>query len=1408
MAAIQSLGVGSGLLTSELVDDIIASEREPVEARLDSEQELLEARISAYGEVVSSVSSFNATLQTLALPSSFSANTANSSNDTFVSATASSVATAGTYVVEVAQLAQNHSLASGAFDALDEVVGSGSLTFRFGTIDFDGSENYQGFTVNPEASTRTITIDSTNNTLAGIRDAINDADFGVQASIVDDGSGYRLLFTSEEGGADNAIELVATGDAAVRAFNYNLASETATLNALTSVGSTDIAAGAGLDTADKAFVINYKGTELAVTVTSDPAVDTGAEVLAAVQTALDAELVAQGFSAGDVVASEAGDRLRFGTLATGFAETLEVIADGSAAAFTSAAAISDGFDFSANNATFSVSIDGGGAQAITLDAATASRQETIDAINAAFLGAGIDGDVVASLGAGNELVLTRTASGSGASIAFSAVDAVGTAASAELGLIATTVTGLDGFGLDTGQGQVGGSVRLNQTIKAQDANLTVNGLSVSRGSNLVAGVIGGTTLNIKAVTAGPVTITVESDPGSLVEDIQAFVDAYNDLKLLSAELTAFDPGAGTNGKGSLLMGDSTLRAVTSSINALLRSTVTGLTGSVRSLAEIGITTNQNNAFQLTFDTTKFTQKYQSDPNTIKALFANAGSTTDAQVEYVSASAKTSPGTYAVEIEALATVGSYRGHAIASLGAGNIVIDDANDEFTVSLNGISADVTLTQGSYPTAADLAQQIQSQINSNSTYSSGNHAVTVTYNSSESRFELASNIYGDDSEIRFLSSDANVANSMGFLLADQGPFQTNQLGGLSTAGGSSAENFDTAVTLDADTSFELAIDGISTGLLTIPGSSGTPIDYNTPDDLIAAISTQIDNDGAFLAKPASTPISQIMGAGYDFSADARSISLSLDGGDTEIEVLIDGDASTVSFGGETPGTLANTLAAVQDAIDATALNGQVTASLDASNYLIFSTVTTGTAATLDVTKDGTGAEMTGGSALSGTGFDFATTNASFDIAIDGEAPLSITIDAATTDRDATVALVQAALDDAGLGTRVTASLDGSNQLVLTRSSDTGSDTSIQILNTDVTANAQLGLGNSSVNGLDGFAQSVASHTGRDAKSVNIEYSYDSDTGLGRFIFSSDDHADLIEFDQVSTSASNKLGIFIGDGTVTTDTAGRDVEGTINGIEASGKGQLLQAQTGAIPAKPGFYLNAAIGNLASSTTADTFKVTVDGVSSTAITLGTITITDPDAVASSLQSAINNNPAILAGGVGVTVEYDTVTGGFGIISRSTGPTSSVTLGEITGIAGSIFGFAAGQGAMGATGTIAQGTPDPSSGIRIRVTGGGTGDRGSVSFVRGVANQLDTLLDSFLSSNGLLTNRTESLNDELADIEQERVDLNARLVLSEDRLRASFLANDLIISNLNTTSDFLSSQLKLLEGLVSSRNSDD
>lgn len=1407
MASIQSLGIGSGLLTNELVDDIIATEREPAENRLNREQELLEARISAYGEISASVSAFSTALQGLSLPSTFNASTATSTNESAITATASSVSVAGDYIIEVDSLAAKHSLASGAYENLDDTVGSGSLTFRFGTITVDGENNYQSFAVNGASSTKTVTINSTNNTLAGVRDAVNNADFGVQASIIDDGSGFRLLFTSEESGAANSIEVVAAGDAGIRALNYNLASESAPLNAVTAAGTTDLSDGGGLAALDRTLSLSYNGVELTVDVASDPAIDTKIEALAAIQSALDAQLIANGFNVGDVVAIGTDDRLSFETVAEGVATSLEVLSEGSAAVVSGSTVLSDGFDFAANNATFSLTINGGSPVAISLTTTTASRSETIDAINAALTTAGLDADVVAELNDADELVFRGTLAGADQTIEVSALDVSGTGASAELGLSATTAAGLGGFGLNVAEGELNGSSRLLQTIKGSDARIRVNGLSVTRDSNLVAGVISGTTINLRSVTAGPVTLSVSKDVEALTDSIQGFVDAYNELKSLSDELTAFDPNAGENGQGSLLIGDSTLRGIVSRVKGMLRSSVSGLTGSIRSLSEVGISTNQNNRFQLSFNRNVFAEKYAQSPDEIKALFANAGSTSDSQISFVASSALTVPGTYDVEVTALATVGSFTGIAAPGLASGNIVIDEDNDNFSMKLNGVSANITLSQGTYATADELAQQIQLQINSDSVYKAGNHSVTVAFDDSTNRFVLESNVYGSNSSIKFTASDSAFADTFGLVQAGQGPFQGNQLGGLATATGASSENFASPMLIDSDTSFELDIGGISTGLLTLPGSSGSPISYNTPDDLIAAITSQIDADGAFLAKPAKTSAGEVLVAGSDFSVANRSFTLSLDGGETAIEVLVDGDSALTAFGGETPGTMANTLAAVQAAIDSTALNGVVTASLDINDRIVFSTVVTGDAQTLDVIKNGTGATLAGSSSLTGGGFDFASRAASFDIAIDGEDPITITLASATISSSETLEAIQESLNDAGLGARVTASLDGSDQLVLSRTSAAGSNTSIELSNVGGSALTELGLSDGTVSGLDGFALSLGSNSGADAMVVSIDYVFGDTTSLGRLVFSSNNTGSVIEFDNVSTAAATKLGVFIGDGTVKTATDGLNVAGKINGIEATGTGQLLRAGTGNTPAKPGFYLNTTIGNLASSTTNDSFSITVDGVTSSEISLGTIINTDTAAVAASLQAAINGNPALLAAGIGVKVEFDVRTGGFGIISRTTGPTSSVTLASVSGNAGTIFGFAAGAGIFGAKGTAARGAPDASAGLSLRVTGGAIGSRGSVSFVRGIANQLDTLLDSFLDTNGLLRNRTNSLNKELEGIADERVNLASRLEASENRLRASFLANDLIISNLNSTADFLSSQLRLLEGL-STPNKDD
>ena len=66
--------------------------------------------------------------------------------------------------------------------------------------------------LNPQRTSGTVVIDSTNNTLMGLRDAVNAAKIGVQAAIVNDGSGYRMTFSSTTTGAANSIQTTVTGD--------------------------------------------------------------------------------------------------------------------------------------------------------------------------------------------------------------------------------------------------------------------------------------------------------------------------------------------------------------------------------------------------------------------------------------------------------------------------------------------------------------------------------------------------------------------------------------------------------------------------------------------------------------------------------------------------------------------------------------------------------------------------------------------------------------------------------------------------------------------------------------------------------------------------------------------------------------------------------------------------------------------------------------------------------------------------------------------------------------------------------------------------------------------------------------------------------------------------------------------
>lgn len=206
---VAAAGIGSGLDVNGIIGQLMAAERQPL-AALAKQEAAYNQKLSAYGQVRSALASFQTALKDLASGSKFQALSAASSDTAVLTASASGKATPASYQVEVKQLAQQHKLASAGFASTDDLVGSGTLTIQFGS--YDSGTNT--FTANADKAAQSLTIDPANQTLAGIRDAINAANAGVTATIVNDGSaaGNRLVLTSADSGAANSLKISVTDD--------------------------------------------------------------------------------------------------------------------------------------------------------------------------------------------------------------------------------------------------------------------------------------------------------------------------------------------------------------------------------------------------------------------------------------------------------------------------------------------------------------------------------------------------------------------------------------------------------------------------------------------------------------------------------------------------------------------------------------------------------------------------------------------------------------------------------------------------------------------------------------------------------------------------------------------------------------------------------------------------------------------------------------------------------------------------------------------------------------------------------------------------------------------------------------------------------------------------------------------
>ncbi len=237
MPSITAPGLGSGLDVNGIVDQLVAVEQQPAAQRLDRREGDLQARLSAFGVVKSAISSFQDSLVALSNVSGYQAKTAQSSDGDVATVSASNAAVVGSYSLDVTQLASAHSLVTDStlpaaqFTASTDVVGTGSITFAFGTTDYDAVNDIYTppFVQNPDKSAKTVQI--TDGSLAGIRDAVNEADIGVTASLVFDGANYRLAFASADSGAANSLAITVSDDdgnnddaAGLSLFSFNATS--------------------------------------------------------------------------------------------------------------------------------------------------------------------------------------------------------------------------------------------------------------------------------------------------------------------------------------------------------------------------------------------------------------------------------------------------------------------------------------------------------------------------------------------------------------------------------------------------------------------------------------------------------------------------------------------------------------------------------------------------------------------------------------------------------------------------------------------------------------------------------------------------------------------------------------------------------------------------------------------------------------------------------------------------------------------------------------------------------------------------------------------------------------------------------------------------------------------------------
>jgi flagellar hook-associated protein 2 len=282
------------------------------------------------------------------------------------------------------------------------------------------------------------------------------------------------------------------------------------------------------------------------------------------------------------------------------------------------------------------------------------------------------------------LVITAKATGTGGTVGkVSLADITNSATSANnLGILAGTLddpvnpTKIASGGLtSTGTGI------------ATDANFTLNGINLTRSTNVVKDAVDGLTITLKqGGQVGTTTLTVGQDTAGATTALQSVITNYN--KLVTDYKTASTATKNADGSIALapLSNDSTMRTLMNNLRAAMQGASAGQSSGAtyKTLASLGVTSQPDGTLYLNSYT--FQQAMSNDPASVQNLFAFSGTSTSPVVTVKSAGSQTATGSV--------------DFAITDLGGGNLVGSLTQGTTTVAsipvINGVLAGTGIFAG----------------------------------------------------------------------------------------------------------------------------------------------------------------------------------------------------------------------------------------------------------------------------------------------------------------------------------------------------------------------------------------------------------------------------------------------------------------------------------------------------------------------------------------------------------------------------------------------------------------------------------------------------------------------------------------------------------------------------------------